>query len=181
MTGQLTVGLCTVCHCETLFANDRGFPESEQVNRLEAGKDEFGRAPLIDALNEMETEPGKRKQQEYEDQLINLYFVLSKFLFEPDLLRENEMGHLYEGLWEIKASRLRIPIFGVPCTGTPSSSGNSRTLVLPKHAEAKSKPTTNDRSARATHLFPKRDQKTTLGDKRRALKIMRLNKERVAG
>jgi len=140
------------------------------MNRLEAALDDQGRSPLLDEW-EGKIRMGKGR---YADDWADLTIVVDHFLNNPKALRANEINDLGDGLWELKGGRLRLPFFGVDCSGTVSSSGHHRHLVLPTGVRA---PRVDDRSARGTHVFGKSQQRTPRKQIDRALGIMRRDAE----
>ncbi len=156
MTGQ-EWPRCLIC--------GRGLVIAEgAVNRLEAALDERGRSPIVDEWGS-KIPAGKGR---YVDDWPAMAIVVECFIYTPHKLRANELNYLGQGLWELKGGRLRLPFFGVDCTGTPSSSGTHRQLIL---TDAVTSPRVEDRSARGTHIFAKAGQKAPRRQIERALGI----------
>jgi len=136
------------------------------VNRLEAALDDQGLSPLLsDWESRIPTGKGR-----YADDWADMAIVIDHFLVDPKALRPNEINDLGDGLWELKGGRLRLPFFGVDCSGTVSLSGHHRRLVLPRGVRT---PRGSDRSARGTHVFGKGQHRTPRKQIDRALGIMR--------
>ena len=154
---------CAVCLRAVVLAEG-------PVNRLEAALDQQGNSPLLDEW-ESKIRTGKGR---YADDWADLTIVVEIFLNDPKALRSNEVNDLGDGLWELKGGRLRLPFFGVDCSGTVSSSGHHRHLVLPGGVRP---PQGSDRSARGTHVFGKGQQRTPRKQIDRALGIMRRDAE----
>lgn len=104
---------------------------------------------------------------------MELLVVVGLFLDAPSRLRENEINDLGDGLWELKVGTARLPFVAGTCTGTRSSNGDGRRLVLPDRVAAASEA---GRCARFTHGFEKRSQKTPVGEIDRTRAIAREDK-----
>jgi len=135
MTGHFTVDACFACGRTVLMANPRKRPADSQVNRCESVGDSVGRAILPYYIETLMAETDYETRMYFEDLIIELSYVLGKFLFQPSLLRANELRKSGEGEWTLVAKELSIRFRGVSCSGTISSAQNARRLVLPKHAE----------------------------------------------
>lgn len=123
------------------------------VNRMEAALDGAGRSLAIEWLETWAARPkGSRLRK-----LADLQAALEDFANAPERLRLTELNYLRSGLWELKIGRVRLPFVAADCSGTPSSAGSYRRLVLPAHVPAVP---AGSCCGRATHGFEKRSERT---------------------
>jgi hypothetical protein len=122
-----------------------------------------GKAILQYYLETLMAETDYEMRMYFEDLLIELSFVLGKFLFQPNLLRESDLMREEAGKWTLLAKELSIRFFGVPCSGTISSAQNGRRLTLPRHAYDELIEAETMRSARG-HEISIDDTKELMGE-----------------
>lgn len=104
------------------------------------------------------------------DHLATLALVIDDFAARPPQLRANEVNDLGAELWELKAGTLRVPSFGAECAGERTANDAHRRLVLPGIVRS---PAGSNHTARFTHVFEKRTQRTPRREIDKALAIKR--------
>ena len=120
---------------------------------MEAALDGDGRSLAIEWLECWVARPrGSRLRK-----LAELVAALEDFADAPERLRLTELNYLRPGLWELKVGKVRLPFVVAGCSGTQSSAGSLRRLVLPAHVPAVP---AGSCCGRATHGFEKRTEKT---------------------
>lgn len=118
--------------------------EEGQRRRVEAAWDRDGAARAVNWAKDLTSGPFRKRN---ESRLADLAIRLEEYCLRGTLRVPDQLNHLKDEIWEIKAGVLRLPFFHVPVTATGS--------------------------VRATHGFTKNSQKTPPHEIRAAAAIMK--------